>query len=140
MGRGMGCGGRCREVCWGVGGGKERCVGSGKVWGGVWESALGEWENVMACGERLRGEEWGRCMEVCSGVGPQHTSSHTSPHLLTTLTFPYISSYLPHTPTHFPTPPLIPLPTSPFLPHTLTHFPTIPTSSLTFSKCGKVTM
>ena len=22
-----GCGERCREVCWGVGGGKERCVG-----------------------------------------------------------------------------------------------------------------
>ena len=27
-----GCRGRCREMCWGVGGGKERCVGSGEVW------------------------------------------------------------------------------------------------------------
>ena len=27
MGRGMGKWGTCREVCWGVGGSKERCVG-----------------------------------------------------------------------------------------------------------------
>ena len=45
-------GGRCREVCWGAGGGKKRCVGSGEVWGGVWESVpvWGEWESVLACG------------------------------------------------------------------------------------------
>ena len=59
-----GCGGRCREVCWGVGGGKERCVGSGEVWGGVWESVWGEWGSVLACGERMWGEEWGRCRKV----------------------------------------------------------------------------
>ena len=38
-------------------GGKERCVGSGEVWVGVWESVWGEWESVLACGER--------CREVC---------------------------------------------------------------------------
>ena len=40
------------EVCWGVGGGKERCVGNGEVWVGVWESVpvWGEWKSVMACG------------------------------------------------------------------------------------------
>ena len=32
--------GRCREVCWGEGMIKERCVGSGEVWGGEWESVL----------------------------------------------------------------------------------------------------
>ena len=42
-------------------------------------------------------------------MGPQHTFN--SPHL-PTLTFPYISPYLPHTPSHFPTPPFIPPPTS----------------------------
>ena len=39
---------------------------------------------------------------------PTHLNS---PHLLPTLTFIYISPYLPHTPSHFPTPPFIPLPT-----------------------------
>ena len=29
-------------MCWGVGGGKERCVGSGEVWESVW----GEWGSV----------------------------------------------------------------------------------------------
>ena len=37
MGGGVGadqgsCGGRCREMSWGMGGGKERCVRSGEVW------------------------------------------------------------------------------------------------------------
>ena len=38
-------------MCWGVRGGKERCVGSGEVWGGVWESVpvWGEWGSVLAC-------------------------------------------------------------------------------------------
>ena len=44
-------------------------------------------------------------------MGLQHTFN--SPLLFPTLTFPCISPYLPHTPSHFPTPPLIPLPTSP---------------------------
>ena len=91
----------------GVGGGKERCVGR-------WESVWGEWGSVLACGERI----WGRCREVCCGVGPQHTFN--SPHL-STLTFPYISPYLPHTPSHFPTPPFIPLPTSLLPPPTPQH-------------------
>ena len=26
------------EVCWGVGMSKERCVGSGELWVGMWES------------------------------------------------------------------------------------------------------
>ena len=43
------------------------------------------------------------------------------PHLLTPFTFPYISLYLPHTPTHFATPLLIPLPTSPLPPPTPQH-------------------
>ena len=42
-----GCGGRCREVCWGVGMSKERCVGNGEVWAGVWESVWGEWGSVL---------------------------------------------------------------------------------------------
>ena len=81
--------------CWGVGGsdgncgkryggGKERCVGSGEVW-----------ESVLTCGERMWGEEWEKCREMCWGVEPQHTSTHLLPHL----TFPYISPYLP-TPQH----------------------------------------
>ena len=52
-----GCGGRWREVCWSVGGGKERC------WGGVWESVLGEWGSVLACGER-NGGGVGKCVSV----------------------------------------------------------------------------
>ena len=51
-------------------------------------------------------------------MGPQHTFN--SPHL-PTLTFPYISPYLPHTPSHFPTPPFIPLPTSLLPPPTPQH-------------------
>ena len=127
-----GCGGRCREMCWGVWGGKERSVGR------VWESVWGEWGSVLACGERMWREEWGRCREMCWGVGPQHTFN--SPHL-PTLTFPYISPYLPHTPSHFPTPPFIPLPTSllpPPLPNIFSYYPH--TSPFTFSKCGEVTM
>ena len=33
-------------MCWGVGGGKERCVGSREVWKGVRESVWGEWGSV----------------------------------------------------------------------------------------------
>ena len=52
-------------MCWVVGGGKERCVGSGEVcksvwgeWGGVWESV---WvEEVCWHVEK----EWGRCREM----------------------------------------------------------------------------
>ena len=54
MGKDMGgvrTAGRCREMCWGVGGGKERYVGSGEVWESVW----GEWGSVLACGERMWG-------------------------------------------------------------------------------------
>ena len=52
-------------------------------------------------------------------MGAQQTFN--SPHLVPTLTFPYISPYLPHTPSHFPTYPLIPLPTSPLPPPTPQH-------------------
>ena len=34
-------------MCWGVGMSKERCQGSGEVWGGVWESVRGEWGSVL---------------------------------------------------------------------------------------------
>ena len=81
---------------------------------------------------------------------PQHT--FTSPHL-PTLTFPYISPYLPHTPSHFPTPPFISLPTSLLPPPTpqhifllSPHLPHLPkvwrsyhvTKFLWRSYCGKV--
>ena len=134
-----------KEVRWGVGGGQGSC---GKRYGG--------------CGER--------CREMCWGVGggkercvgwvwesvwgePQHTLN--SPHL-PTLTFPYISPYLPHTPSHFPTPPFIPLPTSLLSPPTPQHiFLLSPHTSLHLLKvwrsyhatkclwrsyCGEVTM
>ena len=73
------------EVCWGVGGGEGSCVGRGvrECMGWVGK-CVGMW-----------GEEWGRCREVCLGVGPQHTS----PHLLLHLTFSYISLTSP-TPQH----------------------------------------
>ena len=55
-----GCGERtCREMCWEVRKdewGVEKC-GEGCVWG--------EWKSVLACGERMWGEEWGRCKEEC---------------------------------------------------------------------------
>ena len=38
-------GGRCREACWGVGGGKKRCVKRGV------REYMGEWGIVLACGE-----------------------------------------------------------------------------------------
>ena len=48
--------GRCREMCWGGGGGKERCVGSGEVWGGCGKvyGVSGEvcWRVGKECGER----------------------------------------------------------------------------------------
>ena len=104
----------------GVGGSKKRCVGSGEVWGGCGKvyGASGEvcWHVGKGCGEG-NGEDVGKCVEVWA-VGLQHTFN--SPHL-PTLTFPYISLYLPHTPSHFPTPPFIPLPTSLLPPPTPQH-------------------
>ena len=47
------------EVCWVMGGGKEKCVGSGKVWESIW----GEWKSVLACGERNWGGVW-KCVTV----------------------------------------------------------------------------
>ena len=59
---------------------------------------------MLACVER-NGGGVGKCGRVW---GPNIGQlSHIS------LIFPYISPYLPHTPTHFSTPPLIPLLTSP---------------------------
>ena len=44
-------GGRCREVCWGVGGGKERCVGRGvRECTGIRVPVWDEWGSVLACG------------------------------------------------------------------------------------------
>ena len=141
------------EVCWGVGGHQGSCGGGVGKCLGVWGEIRKDVWGVEKCGrvygvsgeggKRVYGEKkcvgvWGkdvgRCREMCQGVGPQHTSPHLLPHL----TFPYISPYLPHTPTHFPTPPSYI--SSQISPHTPTHFPTIPTSPLTFSKCGEVTM
>ena len=76
------------------GGGKERCMGTGcrRVYG-VSGKCVGMW-----------GEEWGRCREVCLGVGA---------------------------PTHFPTSPPSPFHTSPTPQHTFLHlftylFPHLP--------------
>ena len=74
-------------------------------------------------------------------MGPQHTFN--SPHLLPTLTFPYISPYLPHTPSHFSTP-FIPLPTSLLPPPTPQHIfllsPHLPSPSQSVAKlpCDEV--
>ena len=78
--------------------------------GRVWERIWGEWESVW--GKDVG--DVGKCVEVW---GP---NTLNSPHL-PTLTFPYISPYFPHTPSHFPTPPLIPLTTSPLPPPTPQH-------------------
>ena len=78
----------------------------------------------------------------CARVWGPNTLSPTFPHI-SSLTFPYISPYQPHTPTHFPTPPLIPLPTSP---HTPTHFPTpipispSPSQSMAKLPCDEVSV
>ena len=44
------CGGRCREVCWGVGMSKERCLGSGEVWESVWVRGEVCWREREGCG------------------------------------------------------------------------------------------
>ena len=132
-----GCGGRCREMCWGVGVGKERCVGSGGV-GRVWESAWGEWGSVLACGKGCgegNGEDVGKCVEVwgpntlliphISLPSPFPTSPLTSP--TPHHTFLHLLSYL------FPHPSFLP----PY-PNTFSYYPH--TSPFTFSKCGEVTM
>ena len=75
--------------------GKERCVGSGEVWGGVWESVRGEWGNVLACEEK-NGEGVRKCVRC--GAPTQ---------------------FLPHFPTS-PTPPS-PFPTSPLTSSTPQH-------------------
>ena len=74
------------------------------------------------------------------------------PHIsLPSITFPYISPYLPHTPSHFPTPPFIPLPTSllpPPHPNTFSYYPHVSLHLLkvwrsyhvTKLPCGEVTM
>ena len=86
------------------------------------------WRVGKGCGEK-NGGGVGKCVRVW---GP-----NTLPHI--SLPSPFPTS--PLTPTHFPTPPLIPLPTSPLLPPTSQQVPThFPTSPLTFSKCGEVTM
>ena len=82
------------------------------------------WLVGKGCGER-NGGGVGKCIRVW---GPNTlpptlpiSSSPHSPHL--SLHLPY----LPHIPTHFPTPPLYLFPHLPFLLHTPTHFLTIPT-------------
>ena len=61
-------------------------VGSGEVWGGVWESAWGErevcWHEGEGCKER-NGGGVGKCVKVWG--------SNTSPQLLS-----HLSSHLPH--------------------------------------------
>ena len=81
------------EVCWGVGGGEEKCV------------------------ERYGGCGW-RCREVCWGVVPQRISSHTSH--ISPQDFSFISLTYP-TPTHFPTPTYHISPHLPLHSNTLSH-------------------
>ena len=70
---------------------------------------------------------------------------HFLPHLIP-LTFPYISPFLRHTPTHFPTPPLIPLPISSLPPPTPQHIfllsPHLPSPSQSVVKlpCDEVSV
>ena len=104
--------------------------------GRVWESVWGEWEVCWrvgkGCGEG-NGEDVGKCVEVW---GPN------------TFLIPHISlrsPYLPHTPSHFPTPPFIPLPTSLLPPPTPQHIfllsPRLPSPSQSVAKLpfGEVT-
>ena len=94
----------------------------------------------LPCGKVTgnHGGDLGKC------VGPQHTFN--SPRLLPTLTFPYISPYFPHTPSHFTTTPLIPLPTSPFPPPIPQHMfllsPHLPSPSQRVAKlpCDEVSV
>ena len=124
-------------MCWGVGEvrkdvwGVEKC---GKVYGVSGEVC---WRVGKGCGEG-NGEDVGKCVEVW---GPN--TRFNSPHF-PTLTFPYISPYLPHTPSHFPTPLFIPLPTSLLPPLTPQHIfllsPHLPSPSQSVAKlpCDEV--
>ena len=136
-------------MCWGVRGGKERCVGSGEVWesvwdewGGVWESVWGEevcWRVGKGCGER-NGGGVGKCVRMWGPNTLPHISSLTSPFP----TSPLISPTPQHTSLHLP---LTPLPTSP-LPHPTVPHPSplqsvakLPCDEVSVAKlpCGKVT-
>ena len=68
------------------------------------------WREREGCGERNGGS-----VVNCVKVWGPNTLPPTSPHS------PHLSLHLPHTPTHFATPPLIPLPTSPLPPPTPQH-------------------
>ena len=121
------CGNRfggCREMCWGVGKGKERCVGSGEVWesvwgewGGVWESVWGEkvcWRVGKGCEERNGGGvgKYAGCgapthFPTSPPLPPSHpnTLSNTSlsyffPHLPFLAPHPNTFSYYPHISPH----------------------------------------
>ena len=99
-------------------------------------------ESVLVCGERMWGEEWGRCRKMCKGVGPQHTF----PHPLLHLTFPYISPYLPTPQYTFLHLPFITLPTSPLPRPTFQHIfllsPHLPSPSQSVAKlpCDEVSV
>ena len=129
----------------GVGGGKERCVGSGEVWGrcGKVYGASGEvcWRVGKGCGEG-NGEDVGKCVEVWGPnilLIPHISYPHLSLHLPLSPPHPITLSYTSfHTSSHIP----------PSSPHTPTHFPTIPTSlhlpspsqSVAKLPCGEVTV
>ena len=83
--------GRCGKVCWGV----EKCR--------------------KRCGESVGGSMLGFPMPPPHLLSPPiHPNIFPNPS-----PYPTISTYLPHTPTHFPTHPI-----SPYLPRTPTRFPT----------------
>ena len=131
-------------MCWGVGGGKERCVGSGEVWGGCGKvyGVSGEvcWRMGKGCGEG-NGEDVGKCVEVW---GPKTLLiPHISLHLLLPPPHPITLSYTSfHTSSHIPPP----------SPHTFSYYPHVPlhllkvwrsyhvTKFLWRSYCGEVTM
>ena len=108
--------------------------GCGKVYGVSGEVC---WRVGKGCGEG-NGKVVGKCVEVW---GPNTLSPH-----LPTLTFPYISPYLPHTRSHFPAPPFIPPLTSLLPPPTSQHIfllsPHLPSPSQSVAKlpCDEVSV
>ena len=113
------------KPCFGVGNINFRCM---KVWRSYHVTKL-----LATVGmEERNGGGVGKCVWVWG--------SNTFPHL------PHLSLHLPYTPTHFPTPPFIPLPTSPLPPPTPKHifllFPCLPSPSQSVAKlpCDEVSV
>ena len=127
-----------------------------KMWGEVWESAWGEWGGVLGCRGRVAVRRgiwgvWGRCREVCCGVGEvskdmwgkekcgrvygvsgkvcwrvgEGCRERNGGGVGKCVGAPHPNTspslHLPHTPTHSSTPPFVPLPHLPPHPNTLSY-------------------